>query len=79
MKIKSTKVEKTTKPKTDSNTLLADGLKLLAKINEDIKECGRAEKRIARRGEYTDCIRIRGMVDAYKKVRWDLEKVLNLR
>ncbi len=63
----------------DGNTMLADGLKLLCKIYDDIDYCVKAEKRIAKRGEYTDAIRIQGQVDAWKKTAWDLQKVLNLR
>lgn len=61
------------------NTLLADGLKLLVKTYDDIDECEKAEKKAAARGSYIDAIKLIGMVDAFKKVRWDLEKVLNLR
>ena len=61
------------------NTLLADGLKLLVKTYDDIDECEKAEKRAAARGSYIDAIKLIGMVDAFKKVSWDLEKVLNLR
>lgn len=61
------------------NTLLADGLKLLVKIYNDIDECHQAQKRMAAKGEYTSAIELKGMVDGYKKVAWDLQKVLNLR
>ena len=34
---------------------------------------------MANKGEYTSAIELKGMVDGYKKVAWDLQKVLNLR
>ena len=63
----------------DGNTMLADGLKLLVKTYNDIDECEKAEKKAAQRKSYIDAIKLIGMVDAFKKVSWDLEKVFNLR
>jgi hypothetical protein len=56
---------------------MSDRLKdLLAKTAANIKECQRAEKRAAKGGHYLDAIKLIGMVDAYKRVKWDIEKII---
>lgn len=63
----------------DGNTILADGLKLLVKIYNDMDECRDIEKKVAKKGDYEGAIKLQGMVDAFKRTVWDLQKVLNLR
>ena len=63
----------------DGNTLLAGGLKLLAKIYNEIDECRDFEKKAAKKADYEGAIKLQGMVDAWKKTAWELQKVLNLR
>ena len=63
----------------DGNTMLADGLKLLVKIYNDMDECREIEKKVAKKADYEGAIKLQGMVDAWKKTAWDLQKVLNLR
>jgi hypothetical protein len=58
---------------------LADGLKLLVKIYNEIDECRDFEKEAAKKADYEGAIKLQGMVDAWKKTAWELQKVLNLR
>ena len=62
----------------DGNTLLADSLKLLVKIYNEIDECREIEKKAAKKADYEGAIKLQGMVDAWKKTVWELQKVLNL-
>jgi hypothetical protein len=56
---------------------IKDLKQLLKEIDVNIKECEKFEKMAAKRGEYTDAIKLIGMEDAYKKVRWNLSKIIN--
>jgi len=59
----------------DDYPQLAEIEELISKIKLSIKECNTAEKKAAKTTRYTDAIKLTGMVDAYKKILWDLEKI----
>lgn len=63
----------------NGNKILAESLKLLVKIYNEIDECVESEKRAAKKADYEGAIRLQGMVDAWKKTAWELQKILNLR
>ena len=60
---------------TNDYPQLAEIKELISKTKSSIKECSIAEKKAARTARYTDAIKLIGMVDAYKKILWDLEKI----
>ena len=41
---------------------------LKKELADSINECERFEKSVAKKGQYTDAIKLIGMVDAYKRV-----------
>lgn len=49
---------------------------LKQEMAENIQECSRFEKQAAKEGRYADALKLQGMIDAYKKVVWKIDRIL---